>query len=78
MDDVGVVNEQTSLLGPRPGPDGRPGDGQHDDELEQESWHTPKINTYRFATVNLTLLIMGMNDACIGVSLENVSHPTNL
>lgn len=52
------VTEETSLLGPLP---------ETTDPDEQESWHTPSINTYRFISVNLTLFNLGMNDACIGV-----------
>lgn len=52
------VTEETSLLGPLP---------ETTDPDEQESWHTPRINTYRFVSVNLTLFNLGMNDACIGV-----------
>lgn len=41
------------------------------DEIEPDTldrWNTPRINTYRYCVVNLSLLIMGMNDACLGVS----------
>ncbi|KPM34550.1 hypothetical protein AK830_g12018 [Neonectria ditissima] len=31
-----------------------------------ERWNNPKINSYRFYASNYSLLIMGMNDACIG------------
>lgn len=34
-----------------------------------ERWNKPRINTYRYCVVNLSLLIMGMNDACLGVRL---------
>lgn len=35
----------------------------------QEKWNSPKINISRYCVCNLSLLIMGMNDACLGVSL---------
>lgn len=58
------ADEETPLLA---GDDQQP-DGNHEDE--QESWYSPRINTWRFGSVNLTLLIMGMNDACVGVSFS--------
>lgn len=59
-----VVNEETALLsdGHRQSPD-----NEADPQDEQESWNNPAINVYRFSSVNLTLLIMGMNDMCLGV-----------
>lgn len=33
-----------------------------------EQWNSSRANTYRFCATNLSFLIMGMNDACIGVS----------
>lgn len=33
---------------------------------KQESWNNPPINTSRFLSTNLSFMIMGMNDACIG------------
>lgn len=33
-----------------------------------ERWNGSRNNTARFLVVNLALFIMGMNDACIGVS----------
>lgn len=49
------VNEQTALLGAT-------------EREEQESWNEPKVNGYRFLSVNLTFFILGLNDACVGVS----------
>ena len=37
-----------------------------------EKWNEPKLNAYRYLATNFGLLIMGMNDACLGVSL----HPS--
>lgn len=53
-------HEQNGTAHPHP-------DGDLDNE--QETWYSPRINTWRFASVNLSLLIMGMNDACIGVGI---------
>jgi hypothetical protein len=33
-----------------------------------ERWNNPRINTYRYLVVNLSLGIMGMQDASLGVS----------
>lgn len=52
-------------------------DGGSTDGLER--WNSPRINTYRFLATNLAMLIMGMNDACLGVSLiVRVYHETSL
>lgn len=56
------TDEESPLLGQQRSHSG--------DEDEQEAWHTPKINAWRFLCVNLTFLVMGMNDACVGVSLN--------
>jgi hypothetical protein len=40
----------------------------HLSSIKQESWNEPKVNVIRFVSVNLTFVIMGMNDACLGVS----------
>lgn len=53
-----VVNEESALLGPP----------EADIVDEQESWNYPKVNAARYVSTNLTLMIMGMNDACVGVS----------
>lgn len=37
--------------------------------FSQEKWNSPKINISRYCVCNLSLLIMGMNDACLGVSI---------
>lgn len=34
---------------------------------ELERWNSPRINSYRFYATNLSFLIMGMNDASLGV-----------
>ena len=47
-----------------------PGDDGTDLTDGLERWNSPKVNTYRFCAANLSLLIMGMNDACIGVGHE--------
>jgi hypothetical protein len=39
-----------------------------DSTTELERWNTPRINSYRFYATNLSFLIMGMNDASLGVS----------
>ncbi|CAI6014991.1 unnamed protein product [Clonostachys chloroleuca] len=44
------------------------GGGSHLSSIKQESWNEPKVNVTRFVSVNLTFVIMGMNDACLGVS----------
>lgn len=36
---------------------------------ELERWNNPRVNSYRFYATNLSFLIMGMNDASLGVSL---------
>lgn len=46
--------------------------GDEADE-ERERWNSPQINKYRYISVNLSLLIMGMHDGCIGVS---TAHPS--
>ena len=51
------------------------GNSIHDEEDEQETWNSPRINTYRFCSANFTLMIMGMNDACLGVSLTESPTP---
>ncbi len=33
-----------------------------------ERWNSPRVNTYRYLVVNLSLGIMGMQDASLGVS----------
>ncbi|KAK7398038.1 hypothetical protein QQX98_012588 [Neonectria punicea] len=46
-----------------------PEDTPQDDEDSTgrlERWNSPRINSYRFYASNFSLLIMGMNDACIG------------
>jgi len=72
LDSGRVVTEETALLSGgephRSSSHHHGGDGEDDTLDEQESWNLPKINAFRFVSVNLTLLIMGMNDACIGVS----------
>lgn len=60
-----VVNEETALLS---GEHPRNSAHEEDHQDEQEGWNDPPVNAYRYASVNLTLLIMGMNDACVGVS----------
>jgi hypothetical protein len=37
---------------------------------ELERWNSPRINSYRFYATNLSFLIMGMNDASLGVSFK--------
>lgn len=32
-----------------------------------ERWNQPRVNAFRFIATLLSLFIMGMNDACIGV-----------
>lgn len=36
-----------------------------------ERWNSSRITIFRFLACNLGMFIMGMNDACIGVSLLN-------
>lgn len=61
-----IVNEETALLaGTSPPPE---------DDEEQERWNSPAINSYRFVSVNLTLVILGLNDSCIGVSFYHDQH----
>lgn len=55
-----IVNEETALLSGQAPP-------VLDDDEEQECWNSPAINSYRFISVNLTLVILGLNDSCIGV-----------
>lgn len=81
--DVGAIghpdsiapDEETALLGSR-SPDGSSSSVTQvvAEEEAQESWNEPRINTYRFAACNLTFLILGMHDACLGVSFP--FHPT--
>ncbi|KAF4120971.1 Major Facilitator Superfamily [Geosmithia morbida] len=55
-----VADEETPLLAECP-------HRAADNEDEQEAWHTPSINAWRFGCVNLTFLVMGMNDASVGI-----------
>jgi hypothetical protein len=61
-----IVNEETALLGGAP-------PVLNDDE-PQERWNSPTINSFRFISVNLTLVILGLNDSCIGVSFRVVGN----
>lgn len=63
-----IVNEETALLAGAPPP-------STEHEEEQERWNSPTINSYRFISVNLTLVILGLNDSCIGVSLLPRHNP---
>ncbi|KAH7146573.1 major facilitator superfamily domain-containing protein [Dactylonectria macrodidyma] len=45
-------------------------DGNSTNGLER--WNSPRINSYRFMAANLSLLIMGMNDACIGALIPYI------
>lgn len=33
-----------------------------------DRWNSSRLNVYRFLAINWSFLIIGMNDACIGVS----------
>ncbi|KFH44229.1 Bypass of stop codon protein-like protein [Hapsidospora chrysogenum ATCC 11550] len=69
-----VVNEETALLSD--GPPHTPGH-EADPRDEQEAWNDPPVNAYRYATVHLTLFIMGMNDACVGIEpYYDISYAT--
>ncbi|KAF7540231.1 hypothetical protein G7Z17_g12249 [Cylindrodendrum hubeiense] len=37
-----------------------------------ERWNSPQINTYRFLAANFAMLIMGMNDACLGALIPYI------
>lgn len=37
------------------------------DEETVEKWNNPRINVYRFCAVSWSFVVIGMNDACIGV-----------
>jgi hypothetical protein len=39
-----------------------------DSPKELERWNSTRINSYRYYATNLSFLIMGMNDASLGVS----------
>jgi hypothetical protein len=67
---VRAVTEQTPLiadaenhaaLGNREDSSGR---------YEEEGWNDSKINVARYVCTNITFLVMGMNDACVGVSSD--------
>lgn len=45
--------------------------GNGDSINELERWNSPRINSYRFYATNLSFLIMGMNDASLGVSCKH-------
>ncbi|CAM1509213.1 Fc.00g029520.m01.CDS01 [Cosmosporella sp. VM-42] len=49
-----------------------PGDNESSSNDGLERWNSPRINTYRFCASNLSLLIMGMNDACIGALIPYI------
>lgn len=40
-----------------------------------ERWNSPRINTYRFLAVNWSFIVLGMNDACIGVCVSLLPVP---
>ncbi|KAM5382798.1 hypothetical protein ACJZ2D_002189 [Fusarium nematophilum] len=40
--------------------------------IELEHWNNPRINAYRYYVANLSFLIMGMNDGCIGALLPYI------
>ena len=44
----------------------------------RERWNYPKVNAFRYISVNLSFFIMGMHDGCIGVSLEMKFHTSIL
>ncbi|CAG9980811.1 unnamed protein product [Clonostachys byssicola] len=65
LDISGVVDEEgDALLGDSLS---EQGDDSHRSLIKQESWNEPKVNAMRFVSVNLTFVIMGMNDACLGI-----------
>lgn len=85
-EDGGTVNEETSLLA---GETGRHlvhgasvGDQHVDEEEGKESWNSSTVNTWRFVCTNLTLMIMGMENASIGVSCyrsqDRRAHPIQI
>lgn len=61
------TKEPTTILLPLEISEGGVGSTEESTEI-RERWNSPRINTYRYCVVNLSLFIMGMNDACIGVS----------
>jgi hypothetical protein len=67
-----AINEETALL-PGPSPSEHDQENDHD---EQEGWNEPSINAYRFISVTFTLFNLGLNDACVGVSLP--TKPGNM
>jgi hypothetical protein len=44
------------------------GDDSADSVAEPERWNSTRINAYRYYVTNISFLIMGMNDGCLGVS----------
>lgn len=40
---------------------------------ELEHWNSPRVNLYRYYATNFSFLIMGMNDASLGVSQVTAS-----
>ncbi|KND92713.1 Bypass of stop codon protein 6 [Tolypocladium ophioglossoides CBS 100239] len=63
--------ESESLLR---GSDGGGGHGGDEADEERERWNSPRINKYRYISVNLSLLIMGMHDGCIGALLPYIER----
>lgn len=44
-------------------------DNEPDSSSGRERWNGSRNNTARFLVVNLAFFVMGMNDACLGVSV---------
>lgn len=42
-------------------------DSQVEPKIERERWNHPRINVYRYCSVNLSFFVLGMHDGCIGV-----------
>lgn len=46
-------------------------------QRQAERWNSPKGNVPRLAFVFVAFIIMGMNDAAVGVCLEEIPYPTS-
>ncbi|RSM14125.1 hypothetical protein CDV31_005587 [Fusarium ambrosium] len=48
------------------------GDDSADSVAEPERWNSTRINAYRYYVTNISFLIMGMNDGCLGALLPYI------
>ncbi|KAF5011492.1 hypothetical protein FDECE_2411 [Fusarium decemcellulare] len=63
------LQESLGIVQPIPQPIA---DDSTESNIELEHWNSPRINAYRYYVTNLSFLIMGMNDGCLGALLPYI------